>query len=83
MLNISEYPDEKTARKLTLVAKVIQTLANFTKYVLQLSFHQLLYSVLDRFGVKEEYMCFMNELMEAEIKNMKQFIDRISVSGIM
>ena len=59
----SEYPDEKMARKLTLVAKVIQNLANFT-----------------RFGVKEEYMCFMNDFLSREVKNMKQFIDRISVS---
>ena len=59
----SEYPDEKMARKLTLVAKVIQNLANFA-----------------RFGVKEEYMCFMNDFVEKEIKNMKQFIDTISVS---
>ena len=58
-----EYPDEKMARKLTLVAKVIQNLANFA-----------------RFGVKEEYMCFMNDFVEKEIKNMKQFIDTISVS---
>ncbi len=58
----SEYPDEKTARKLTLVAKVLQNLANFA-----------------RFGVKEEYMCFMNDFVGSEIKNMKEFIKRISV----
>ena len=36
--------------------------------------------VVARFGVKEEYMLFMNEFVEREIKNMKEFINRISVS---
>ena len=27
-------------------------------------------------------MCFMNELVELEVNNMKQFIDRISVSHL-
>lgn len=61
--SLSEYPNEKTARKLTLVAKVLQNLANFA-----------------RFGVKEEYMCFMNDFVVEEIKNMKEFIKKISVS---
>ncbi len=60
---VTEYPDEKTARKLTLVAKVLQNLANFA-----------------RFGVKEEYMCFMNDFVENETKNMKEFLNKISVS---
>lgn len=59
---IAEYPDEKISRKLTLVAKVLQNLANFA-----------------RFGVKEEYMCFMNDFVAGEIKNMKEFIRKISV----
>ena len=61
----SEYPDERTNRKLTLVAKVVQSLANFT-----------------RFGVKEEYMYFMNTFVENQIPIMKRFLDRISVSAV-
>jgi hypothetical protein len=34
-----------------------------------------------RFGVKEEYMCFMNDFVVDEIKNMKEFIKKISVSA--
>lgn len=34
-----------------------------------------------RFGVKEEYMCFMNDFVVEEIKNMKEFIRKISVGS--
>jgi RAS protein activator-like 2 len=30
--NVTEYPNEKAARNLTLVAKTLQTLANFTRF---------------------------------------------------
>lgn len=34
-----------------------------------------------RFGGKEEYMTFMNDFVEEEWCNMKDFLHKISVSG--
>lgn len=59
-----EYPNEKAARNLTLVAKTLQTLANFT-----------------RFQGKENFMEFMNDLLEREAPSMKNFLQLISVSS--
>ncbi|CAG7716457.1 unnamed protein product [Allacma fusca] len=62
LFNITnEYPTEKSARNLTLVAKILQTLANFT-----------------RFQGKENYMEFVNDFVEREAPNMKEFLARIS-----
>ncbi|GAB1606823.1 Rap GTPase-activating,RAS activator like-3,Ras GTPase-activating gap-2,Probable Ras GTPase- [Argonauta hians] len=58
---IQEYPSDKAVRTLTLIAKAIQKLANFTQ-----------------FGGKEEFMVFMNDFVEEEIENMKQFLKDIS-----
>lgn len=64
-ISASEYPNEKAARNLTLVAKTLQTLANFT-----------------RFQGKENFMEFMNDLLEREAPSMKNFLQLISVSSI-
>ncbi|XP_050417640.1 ras GTPase-activating protein nGAP isoform X4 [Patella vulgata] len=57
-----EYPQERAARNLTLIAKTIQTLANFTKFG----------------GGKEEYMTFLNGFVERESNSMKTFLKQIS-----
>ncbi|XP_015109076.1 probable Ras GTPase-activating protein isoform X5 [Diachasma alloeum] len=62
LFNIThEYPNEKAARNLTLVAKTLQTLANFT-----------------RFQGKENFMEFMNDVLEREAPAMKNFLQLIS-----
>lgn len=63
-MSFLEYPNEKAARNLTLVAKTLQTLANFT-----------------RFQGKENFMEFMNDLLEREAPSMKNFLQLISVSN--
>ncbi|KAF2365397.1 C2 domain [Trinorchestia longiramus] len=56
-----ELPNEKVMRNLTLIAKTLQTLANFTK-----------------FQGKEEFMEFMNDFIEKEQSEMKEFLKKIS-----
>lgn len=45
---ISEYPNEKGARNLTLVAKTLQTLANFTKFQGKENFMEFINDFLER-----------------------------------
>lgn len=88
---MQEYPDDRTARTLTLIAKVTQNLANFTKWVVDQEFlyrgcaplvswlaNAPLFPLVNRFGNKEEYMSFMNQFLEHEWTNMQRFLLEIS-----
>lgn len=44
----SEYPDERAARNLTLVAKTLQTLANFTRFQGKEAFMEFLNDFLEQ-----------------------------------
>jgi RAS protein activator-like 2 len=44
----AEYPNEKTARNLTLVAKTLQTLANFTRFQGKENFMEFLNDFIER-----------------------------------
>jgi RAS protein activator-like 2 len=46
--NVAEYPNEKAARNLTLVAKTLQTLANFTRFQGKENFMEFMNDFLER-----------------------------------
>lgn len=46
--NVIEYPNEKAARNLTLVAKTLQTLANFTRFQGKENFMEFMNDFLER-----------------------------------
>lgn len=45
---VTEYPNEKAARNLTLVAKTLQTLANFTRFQGKENFMEFMNDFLER-----------------------------------
>lgn len=46
--SLAEYPTEKSARNLTLVAKVLQTLANFTRFQGKESYMEFINDFVER-----------------------------------
>jgi len=47
-ISFTEYPNEKAARNLTLVAKTLQTLANFTRFQGKENFMEFMNDFLER-----------------------------------
>ncbi|KAM9097912.1 RAS protein activator like-3 isoform 2-T2 [Sarcophilus harrisii] len=64
-----EYPGPGLARTLTLIAKVIQNLANRAP---ELSL------AVSRFGEKEDYMSFMNDFLEQHSSAMQHFLVQVA-----
>lgn len=47
---ILEYPNEKSARNLMLIAKVIQTIANFTRFSYKENYMEFINDYVDKEG---------------------------------
>lgn len=73
--NFTEYPNEKAARNLTLVAKTLQTLANFTRFQGKENFMEFMNDFLER-----EATSMKNFLKKISVSKFLEFHDILSLT---
>ncbi|XP_065346214.1 ras GTPase-activating protein raskol isoform X4 [Cloeon dipterum] len=71
-----EYPNERTARNLTLVAKTLQTLANFTRFQGKENFMEFLNDFIEReANAMKNYLRTISSPLDRSVPEFDGFID--------
>ncbi|CAL8143768.1 unnamed protein product [Orchesella dallaii] len=87
LFNITnEYPSEKSARNLTLIAKVLQTLANFTRFQGKENYMEFINDFVEReaSNMKAFLSCISSPLSPEAVKKVqKESRDKVPAGGFI